>query len=410
MKSLGLLCIKGKCNTLLEPKLKFIVNFFQAVLVALGNCGPCANKDDIKLYDRNNLSNPVCWPFPKCNDGQESTVKPGSSHPHGTKIACINCHEGYFSNNHTNKRCRRCTSCVNNKELSPCEGSRDRQCSNSCISNNFYFNSTDQQCYPCTECCGASDEDIELQCVSRRVGTVVGGNGEKHCKASFKLSQQCSNEPPLERNVSSSPACANSSVTNSSSLEARECSCGSSFSIDSLHIALISVLGLVLPIVLLFGYRWCVSRRQSSRSGYTGMPLCIPNYTGKLQIKYCITGADWEGLGNRVKEREGGREREHSTCNKSPNWYKSAVAGSHEILISRSDMWRKRPPFNKFYMLQKFYPLTPEVDPDVEVKGRGVGVRRVNRFAMCICELMLTCSYIPFVLSLIICVSHEAGF
>lgn len=261
-----------------------MLTFFQAFLVALGNCGPCANKDDIKLYHKNNSSNPVCWPFPKCNDGQESTVEPGSSHPHGTIIACISCHEGYFSNNHTHKRCRRCTSCVNNKELSPCEGSRDRQCSHSCISSKFYFNSTDKQCYPCTECCGASNEDIELQCVSSRVGTVVGGNGEKHCKASFKSSQQCSSELPLEKNVSS-PACANSSITNSVSSEAGECSCGSSFSIDLLHIALICVLGLVFLIALLFGYRWCVSRRQSSRSGYTGMPPCIPNYTGKVQIK-----------------------------------------------------------------------------------------------------------------------------
>ena len=286
MKCLGLLCIECKCNTLWEPKLKVIVNFFQAVLVALGNCGPCTNKDDIKLYDKKNLSNPDCWPFPKCNDGQESTVEPGSWHPHGTKIACINCPEGYFSNNHTNKRCHRCTSCVNKKELSPCESSRDRQCSHSCISSKFYFNSTDRQCYPCTECCRASDEDIELQCVSSRVGTVVGGNGEKHCKASFKSSQQCSNELPLERHVTS-PACTNSSVTNSSSLEAKECSCGSNFSIDGFHIALICVLGLVFLISLFFGYRWCVSKRQSLPKGYTGMPPCIPNYTGKLQIKCC---------------------------------------------------------------------------------------------------------------------------
>ena len=46
--------------TLWEPKLKSIVNFFQAVLVALGNCNPCANKDDIKLDDKNDPSHPVC--------------------------------------------------------------------------------------------------------------------------------------------------------------------------------------------------------------------------------------------------------------------------------------------------------------------------------------------------------------
>ena len=269
-----------------EPKLKSIVNFFQAVLVALGNCNPCANKDDVKLFDRNNPSNPVCWPFPKCNDGQEASVKPGSSHPLGTKIECIDCLEGYFSNSDTNKRCRRCTSCGSNKELSPCERSRDRQCSHSCISSEFYFNATDQHCYPCTECCGASDEDIEHQCISTRVGTVIGGNGEKHCKASFKSSQQCSNELPLKKNVSS-PACGNSSSTSNSSFETRECSCANSSlpnklnlegrdcrcSIDSLHIALICVLSLlVLVMAFLMSRHWYASRRntgrRSSRRGY----------------------------------------------------------------------------------------------------------------------------------------------
>ena len=293
MKCSGPLCIKCKWNIFWEPKLKVIVNFFQAVLVALGSCRPCANKDDIRLYYKDNPSNPDCWPFPKCNDGQESSVEPGSWHLHGTKIECKTCREGYFSNNDTNKRCRRCTSCGNKKELSPCEGSKDRQCSHICISSKFYFNSTDQQCYPCTECCGASDEDIELQCISSRVGTVVGGNGEKHCKASFRSSQRCSNELPWEKNVSS-PACTNSSVTNSSSLEAGECSCGSSFSIDDLHIALICVLALgFLIAVLVFGYHWYFSRRQSPRSGCTGMPPCTPNCTGKLQIKYYIAFNTW---------------------------------------------------------------------------------------------------------------------
>lgn len=295
-----LMIVLSASVTFREPKLKGIVNFFQAVLVALGNCNPCANKDDIKLYDKNNPSNLVCWPFPKCNDGQEASVKPGSLHPQGTKIECMDCLEDYFSNNHTNKRCRRCTSCGDNKELSPCERSRDRQCSHSCISSEFYFNVTDQQCYPCTECCGASDEDIEHQCVSMRRGTVIGGNGEKHCKASFKSSQQCSNELPLKKNVSS-PACGNSSITSNSSFETRECSCGNSslpsklnleekvcrWSIDSLHIALICVLGLlVLVIAFWVSCRWYTSRNtsmQPSRRRYA-MPRCVhvPTCAGNI--------------------------------------------------------------------------------------------------------------------------------
>lgn len=260
--------------------------------MALGNCSyQCRNKDDIKLFDRKNKSKIDCWPSPNCNDGQEGSVEPGSSHPHGTKIHCIDCLEDFFSNNETNKRCHRCTSCGNKKEVSPCKGFRDRQCSHSCISNKFYFNATDQQCYPCTECCRASDEDIELQCVFVKVGTVIGGNGEKHCKASFNSSQGCSNEVSLIKNVSS-PACGNSSVTSNSSLEARQCSCGDSKlhvhgNFDGLHIALICVLGVILVITFSVGCRWYVSRRQSSRSGYV-TPPCVPTCAGTVECRCAI--------------------------------------------------------------------------------------------------------------------------
>lgn len=279
-----------------SPKLMSIANFFQAVIVALGNCNDCPNKDDIKLYDKDNRSKFICWPLSKCNDGQEFSVQPGSSHPQGTKLLCIRCPDDHYSNNSTNKRCRKCTPCGNKKELSSCELSRDRQCSHSCISSELYFNATDQQCYPCTECCGASDKDIERQCISMRVGTVIGGNGEKHCKASFKSSQRCSSELPLKKTLSSS-ACGNSSLSSNSSFEARDCSCGNSslpsklnsetreysFSMDGLHIALICILGVILVIAFLVGCRLYASRRkkQSSRSGYA-MPPCVSTCAGNI--------------------------------------------------------------------------------------------------------------------------------
>ena len=101
-----------------------------------------------------------------------------------------------------------------------------------------------------------------------RVGTVIGGNGEKHCKASFKSSQQCSNE--LKTNASS-PSCGNSTLTSNSSFETRGCSCGKSpspsncrCSIDRHHIALICVLGLlVLAIVFWVSCCWYASRRNT---------------------------------------------------------------------------------------------------------------------------------------------------
>jgi len=48
-------------------------------------------------------------------------------------------------------------------------------------------------CYPCSECCGASSNNIEPQCVSSRenlrIGTRIGEKGALHCKVTS--SQQC---------------------------------------------------------------------------------------------------------------------------------------------------------------------------------------------------------------------------
>ena len=35
-----------------------------------------------------------------------------------------------------------------------------------------------------------------------------------------------------------------------------------------------------------------------------------------------------------------------NACNKSPNWFNSAIAGGIKISIGQSDKWRSRPPFN----------------------------------------------------------------
>ena len=238
------------------------------VHAALANGNRCANKENIELYDKVDNSKFSCWPLPNCNDGQEASVEPGSSHPQGTKIQCVPCPKDFFYNNGTNKRCPLCTPCGNIKELLSCEHSRDRQCSNSCISSYYYFNATDQQCHPCTECCGDNDDIIEPQCISIIPGTVIGGRGEKHCKALLESSKQCSSEQQ-KRNVSSS-LCGNSSAPNKPHFVEEECSCPT---IDGLHIALICVLAVLVLALLL---SWFVSRRKrrSSRSDYSPMP-CV---------------------------------------------------------------------------------------------------------------------------------------
>lgn len=263
---------------------------FQAVLVALVNGNRCPNKGDIELYDKNDFSQFHCWPLPPCNDGQQASVEPGSSHPQETSIHCVLCPSNFFSNNGTNKRCRKCTSCGNRKESLSCKRSRDRQCSNSCISSEFYFNATDQQCYPCTECCSASDENIEPQCISMTIGTLIGGKGEKHCKASSKLSKQCDDLPSCvvgkeqpKMNVSS-VLCDNSSISNKSSALESDSKSDSSQSLDHLHIGLICILVLVTVLCLVLGWLVFRKRRQLSRGDHLALSENCP------WVCSCFTG------------------------------------------------------------------------------------------------------------------------
>lgn len=250
--------------------------------MALGNGNRCLNKGDIELYDKNDFAQFHCWPLPKCNDGQQASVEPGSSHPKGTAIKCVPCPDNYFSNNGTNRRCHKCTSCGKRKELLSCERSRDRQCSNSCISFEFYFNATDQQCYPCTECCSASDENIEPQCISMTIGTVIGGKGEKHCKASSKSSKQCDDLPSAvdkeqpKMNVSSG-LCGNSSLSNKSSVVESDCC--------RLHTGLVCALVFMTVLCLILGWLACRKSRQSSSescpwvcSCFTGPSTCTGTF------------------------------------------------------------------------------------------------------------------------------------
>lgn len=241
--------------------------------MALGNCNRCTDKQHIELYDKNNYSQFSCWPSPECNDGQEASVEPGSSHPQGTSIHCVPCPNNFFSNNRTNKRCRNCISCGNRMELLSCERSRDRQCSNICISSKYYFNSTDQQCYPCTECCGAI-ENIEPQCIAMNIGTVIGGKGEKHCKATSKSSEQCDDLPSvvdreLPKANLSSVLCGNSSSINGSSIMEKDSS-------QQLNIGLACALGLSVSLnLVLLAWLACRKRRGSSRNDYLSSCSCV---------------------------------------------------------------------------------------------------------------------------------------
>lgn len=158
-----------------EEKILAVLLITATVLVAQGYGNRCGNKGEIELYQEQNPAKYTCWPFPECHDGQEPSVEPGSTHPSGTEVTCQSCQQNFYSNKETNVRCRKCTSCGKKLEHSPCLSGKDRVCSNRCISNDYYFNSTDNECLRCTECCEGDDINIEPQCITIKLGAVIGG-------------------------------------------------------------------------------------------------------------------------------------------------------------------------------------------------------------------------------------------
>ena len=242
--------------------------FFQALLaVASGN--RCNNKTDAELYDPQDHSIFNCSPALDCHDGYEPSVQPGSSHPKGKSVECKKCPFESFSNIKTKYRCQKCTVCGNKKVIFTCTPGRDRQCSNSCISSNFYFNKTDQQCHPCIECCGTSSNNIEPQCVSSqknlRIGTVIGEKGALHCKV--PSSQQC-DELSQEDEVHVTP---NSYKPSPSK---KKCS----RLLDATVIALICCLAVSLAVNLFSMLRLYVRGRQRLRSSHSSPAYFVPSF------------------------------------------------------------------------------------------------------------------------------------
>jgi len=242
---------------------------FLMALLAVTSGNRCNNKTDVELYDPQDGSIFNCWPAPDCHDGYEPSVQPGSSHPKGTSVECKKCPFESFSNIKTKYRCQKCTVCGNKKVIFTCTPGRDRQCSNSCISSNFYFNKTDQQCHPCSECCGTSSNNIEPQCVSSqenlRIGTVIGEKGALHCKV--PSSQQC-DELSQEDEVHVTP---NSYKPSSSK---KKCS----RLLDATVIALICCLAVSLAVNLFSMLRLYVRGKQRLCSSHSSPAYFFPSF------------------------------------------------------------------------------------------------------------------------------------
>ena len=83
--------------------------------------------------------------------------------------------------------------CGYNNTLSNSTSSQDRQCLSECVSKKCYLNTTNGQCYQCSECCGSDTSNIQPHCLASSpfsIGTtVIGQKGAAHC--GIKASQKC---------------------------------------------------------------------------------------------------------------------------------------------------------------------------------------------------------------------------
>lgn len=231
--------------------------------MAIANANRCSNKNDIELYEHGDHSKFHCWPAVECNDGYQGSVEAGSSHPKGTVIECSPCPSGSFSNLETNHRCHTCTSCGNKQVLVTCTPGRDRRCSNSCLTRDLYFNATDQQCHPCSECCGTHSNNIEPQCLTSmeiHVGvTVIGGTGDLHCKV--RSAQQCDDL------LQGAPEGSNPD-------HVKEKDCKDS-TLDTLHIVLICLLATSVIIIVVWSCCWIKGRCFSPSCGAGMLIPCV---------------------------------------------------------------------------------------------------------------------------------------
>ena len=88
---------------------------------------------------------------------KQSHAVTGSVQGTYTAVSCIPCSHGDY----TCKRCEKYSSCRNKDVVVNCLINRDAVCSKSCKSKTHYFNESDGQSYPCTECCGKDKTNIE---------------------------------------------------------------------------------------------------------------------------------------------------------------------------------------------------------------------------------------------------------
>ena len=124
-----------------------------------------------------------CLECPNCTTGLQPSVPCGSSVAYGTPVHCISCQLGKtYSNKYGKEPCKACTVCSQGKAIKKnCTLFSNSECDDKCT-HGFYSEPFTFSCFPCTQCCNDSKDEMVEECA----------NYGKKCKVRLA---SCSNVP-----------------------------------------------------------------------------------------------------------------------------------------------------------------------------------------------------------------------
>ena len=124
-----------------------------------------------------------CLECPNCTTGSQPSVPCGSSVAYGTPVHCISCQLGKtYSNKYGKEPCKACTVCSQGKAIKKnCTLFSNSECDDKCA-HGFYSEPFTFSCFPCTQCCNDSKDEMVEECA----------NYGKKCKVRLA---SCSNVP-----------------------------------------------------------------------------------------------------------------------------------------------------------------------------------------------------------------------
>ena len=108
-----------------------------------------------------------CLECPDCPAGSQPSVPCGSSVAYGTPVHCISCQLGKtYSDKYGKEACKACTVCSEGKVVKKnCTLFSNSDCDDKCA-HGFYSAPFIFSCFPCTQCCNDSKDEIVEECES----------------------------------------------------------------------------------------------------------------------------------------------------------------------------------------------------------------------------------------------------